>query len=155
MHHPSLSACHQPRFRYRDPWRILNFPRKRAESDKFRRTKVGAFERINFRRGKKATMHELFVLPDECFLLYSIARLDQDGRMGRRRLLEATRDGLFYFAFRIERVEFDRFRCYERQIASDSSVMYGFDRVAEHHETDRMIDSIKVLNKPVPVGITW
>lgn len=97
----------------------------------------------------------MHVLPEKHFSLYLVTRIDQDGRMGRRRLLEATRDGLFYFAFRIERIESDGFRRHERQIASDSSVMYGFDRVAEHHESNGMIDSIKMLDEVVPVGIAW
>ena len=75
--------------------------------------------------------------------------------MRSRPLLDATRDGLFYFAFRIERIESDGFRRHERQITSDSSAMYGFDRVAEHHEPDGVIDPIEVLNKFVPVGIAW
>ena len=100
-------------------------------------------------------MHAMYVLPGECSSLYLLYRVGQDAGTARRRLLEATRDGLFYFAFRIERIESDGFRCHERQIASDSSVMYGFDRVAEHHEPNGVIDPVKVLNEFVPVDIAW
>jgi hypothetical protein len=67
---------------------------------------------------------------------------DQERRKGEKQLLKVARDCLFYFAFRVEWVEFDGFRFHEGPIASNSSVMDGFDRVAEHHESDGVMETI-------------
>lgn len=70
-------------------------------------------------------------------------------------LLGKTRHCLFYFTLWIEGVEYNGFRFHEGQIASDSSVMYGFDRVAENHEPDGVIDPVKVLDELVPIVMAW